>query len=145
MNVYDQVPGGAELLEWFGCMPTFHDAEILSLHLNRDGPSILRLYTWIVFGSVDSHGYLKLEKHAVVAFLLDGLIDLQLEGISDQNVIGGLILRRASDRPERRNFLGGDPHPDDIEIELLPCYGLDGFIRARKVTVMFTPGRPNQF
>ncbi|MBP2498967.1 hypothetical protein ABID82_006539 [Methylobacterium sp. PvP062] len=69
-------------------------------------------------------------------------MDLRLDGFSRQNVIGGLILRRAPDRPERRNYLALDPTPDDIEIELEPCYGLDGLIRARSVAIAFEPGEP---
>jgi hypothetical protein len=47
-------------------------------------------------------------------------MDLQLDGLSIQNVIGGLVLRRAPDRPERRGYLALDPLPQDIEIELEP-------------------------
>ena len=70
-------------------------------------------------------------------------MDLQLDGFSIQNVISGLILRRAINRPERRAYLALDPHRDDIEIELEPCYGLDGVIRARSVAISFKPGKPN--
>ena len=70
-------------------------------------------------------------------------MDLQLDGFSVQNVIGGLVLRRARERPERRGYLALDPLPQDIEIELEPCYGLDGFIRARSVATTFESGKPN--
>ena len=82
------------------------------------------------------------ERHAVVTFALDGVMDLQLDGFSIQNVIGGLILRRAPHRPERRNYLALDPLPQDIEIELESCYGLAGLIRARSVSITFEPGEP---
>jgi hypothetical protein len=67
-------------------------------------------------------------------------MDLQLDGFSIQNVIGGLVLRRAPDRPERRGCLALDPLPHEIELE--PCYGLDGLIRARSVSITFEPGKP---
>jgi len=70
-------------------------------------------------------------------------MDLQLSGFSKQNVIGGLTLRRAPSRPDRRPHLTLNPLPDDIEIELEPCYGLDGLIRARSVAIAFQPGKPN--
>jgi len=70
-------------------------------------------------------------------------MDLQLDGFSVQNVIGGLILRRAPDRPERRGYVALEPLPQDIEIELEPCYGLDGLIRARSVSITFEPGKPD--
>lgn len=124
-------------------VPSFHDAEILSLELRRKGPSVLRLHGWINTGAVGGDGYYMLDRHAIVRFVFDGIMDLQLEGFSRQNVIGGLILRRALDRPERRHHLALDPTPQDIEIELEPCYGLDGLIRARAVTITFEPGKPD--
>jgi hypothetical protein len=140
--IYHAVPGGAELVRWFGQAPSFHDAEILSLDLRRKGQSVLRLYGWINTGEVGQDGYFVLDRHAVVTFALDEVMDLQLDGFSIQNVIGGLVLRRAPDRPERRGHLGLDPLPQDIEIQLEPCYGLSGLIRARAVSISFEPGKP---
>lgn len=142
-SIFGQVEGGAELLRWFGRTPSFHDAEILSLHLRRKGRSELRLHAWIGTDAVGPGAKYVLDKHAVVTFTLDEVSDLQLDGFSVQNVIGGLILRRAPDRPERRGFLAHDPLPSDIEIELEPCYGLSGLIRARSVSISFKPGEPD--
>ncbi|MGE8131904.1 hypothetical protein ACQKQD_33785 [Methylobacterium sp. NPDC080182] len=141
-SIFAEVLGGLELLQHFGEMPSFHDGEILGLHLDRDGPSTLRVHGWITTDRVGPDGTLVLERHAVVTFTIHGVMDLRLDGFSRQNVIGGLILRRAPDRPERRNYLAFDPTPDDIEIELEPCYGLDGLIRARSVAITFEPGEP---
>jgi hypothetical protein len=141
--IYDAVPGGAELVRWFGRAPSFHDAEILSLDLRRKGRSTLRLHGWITTGAVGPDGHYVLDRHAIVTFSLDGIMDLQLEGFSGQNVIAGLLLRRAPDRPERRNYLSLRPLPEDIEIDLEPCYGIDGLIRARTVSIAFEPGKPS--
>jgi hypothetical protein len=142
-TIYDAVSGGANLVRWFGHVPSFHDAEILSLHLRRKGQSILRLHGWTNTGTVGRDGYYVLDRHAIVTFTLNEVMDLQLDGFSIQNVIGGLVLRRAPDRPERRGYLALDPLPHDIEIELEPCYGLDGLIRARSVSITFAPGKPD--
>ncbi len=140
-SVYGEVLGGPELLAYFGQMPAFGDAEILSLYLDRNGTSTLRVHGWVI---VDHAGEAEArERHAVVTFTLDGIMDVRLDGFSAQNVIGGLILRRALDRPERRGYLAHPPSPQDIEIELEPCYGLDGLIRARSVAVTFQPGKPD--
>ena len=143
--IYHEVPGGVDLLRWFGRVPSFHDAEILDLNLRRRGKSTLRLHGWIMTDKIGEDGFIVLDRHAIVTFALDGVMDLRVEGFSAQNVIGGLILRRAPDRPERRNYLTLDPSPQDIEIELElePCYGLDGLIRARSVAIMFQPGKPD--
>lgn len=141
--IYDEIPGGADLVLWLGQIPSFHDAEIISLHLNRCGRSSLRLHGWIHTGKVGNDGYLELGKQAIVTFDLENIMDLQLDGFSVQNVISGLVIRRAPDRPDRRPYLAGEPSSQDIEIELEPCYGLSGFIRARSVTVTFAPGKPD--
>ena len=141
-DIYAQVPGGRELVRYFGRVPSFGDGEILDLHLDRDGPSSLSVHGWVTIHRDGPDGSSVLERHAVVTFVLFGIMDLRLEGFSAQNVIGGLILRRAPDRPERRSHLALDPAPDDIEIELEPCYGLNGLIRARSVAITFAPGEP---
>lgn len=138
---YSDVTGGDELLRWFGEVPTFHDAEIVSLSLNRAGSSELKIHGWVTTDEVDPNGYIVLDRHAVVTFSFSGIMDLQLDGFSGQNVIAGLILQRATDRG-RAGYYALPEDKADIEIELLPCYGLDGFIRAKKVAISFVPGRP---
>lgn len=139
-SIYEEVPGGADLVRWFGQVPTFHDAEILDLHLRRKGQSVLRLHSWINTRAVQA-GRFVLDHHALVSFTLSEVMDLQLDSFSIQNVIYGLTLRRAPDRPERRGYLA-NPSSQDIEIELEPCYGLNGLIRARAVSIAFEPGKP---
>ncbi|WP_018902024.1 Imm50 family immunity protein [Rhizobium sp. 2MFCol3.1] len=140
---YSDVAGGDELLRWFGQVPTFHDAEIISLSLNRTGTSELRIHGWVMTDEVDSRGYIVLKKHAVVTFAITDIMDLELDGFSRQNVIGGLHLQRATDRG-RAGWYAMPEEETDMEIELLPCYGLDGFIRAKKVMISFVPGRPEK-
>ncbi|MEH3119940.1 MAG: Imm50 family immunity protein [Methylorubrum populi] len=142
-TIYQEVVGGADLLRWFGRVPSFHDAEILSLDLRRKRQSRLRLHGWITTDKVGEDGFLVLEREAIVSLVFHEIMDLQLDGFSQQNVIGGLILRRAPDRPDRRCYLALDPLPQDIEIELQPCYGLDGLTRARSVSISLQPGAPN--
>ncbi|WP_245424543.1 hypothetical protein [Rhizobium sophoriradicis] len=50
---YEKIAGGPELLAWFGQKPTFHDAEILSLSLNRTGVSELTIHGWIATDGVE--------------------------------------------------------------------------------------------
>ena len=142
-SIYYAMSGGAELVHWFGQVPSFHDAEILGLNLSRKGHSVLRLHGWINTGKVGPDGKFVLDRHAIVSFIFSGVMDVQLAGFSIQNVIGGLVLRRAPNRPERRGYLALDPLPQDVEVELEPCYGLSGFIRARSVSITFEPNEPD--
>lgn len=137
---YSKVIGGDKLVNWFGQAPNFHDAEIISLTLNRVGASALRIYCWVMTDQVDQNGYIVLDKHAVVTFTFTNIMDLQLDGFSGQNVIAGLILQSATDRG-RAGYYALPEGEDDMEVELIPCYGLDGFIRAKKIEIDFVPGR----
>jgi len=92
---------------------------------------------------VDPRGFFVLDKHAVVTFTFTDVMDLQLDGFSRQNVIAGLVLQRATDR-NRAGYYALPEEEEDIEVELLPCYGLDGFIRAKKIEISFEPGRPEK-
>jgi hypothetical protein len=142
-TIYASIPGGPNLLEWFGHVPNFHGAEIVSFSLHRRAPSVLSIHAWNTTREVNNRGYRILDKHAVVTFALEDVMDLQLKGFSHQNVISGLHLRRAPERPDRRPFYDLDPSPKDYEIELERCLGLDGIIRCRRVLVDFIPGKPD--
>ncbi len=138
--IYEDIPGGPELLAWFGQEPTFHDAEIIGLSLNRSGISELKIHGWINTGEISSDRHFALAKHAIVTFSLEKIMDLQLDGFSVQNVISGLELGYAKDRG-RSNYFSLPQGPDDVDVELMPCYGMDGYIRAKKVMLSFVPGR----
>ncbi|HLM40802.1 MAG TPA: Imm50 family immunity protein [Microvirga sp.] len=144
-DVLESVPGGPDLLAWFGHVPRFHDAEIISLHLNRTGPSTLSIHTWEITDTVDSKGFYVLEKQAIVTFTLEEIENLELEGFSHQNVIGGLELNPIKAKTPSLRMppaqLPG-PQPDLYEIILHPCYGLSGSIRAQQVSIALTPSEP---
>ena len=139
-DVLASIPGGPELLAWFGHVPRFHDAEIISLHLNRTGPSTLSIHTWEITDTVDSKGFYVLEKQAIVTFTLEEIENLELEGFSHQNVLGGLELNRIEAEASTSGRQG--IRPDLYEIVLHPCYGLSGSIRAQQVSIALTPSEP---
>ena len=62
-----EIHGAAELHDWFGYWPNFHDAEIINLHLNRTGSSSLRVHT--LGGSV-RNSPIRLEPASDAAFVL---------------------------------------------------------------------------
>ena len=99
--IYASIPGGSDLVAWFGHAPSFHDAEIVSFSLNRRSASKLVLHAWNTTREVDERGYFVLDRHAVVTFALEDVLDLELDGFSHQNVVFGLVLRRAPDRTGR--------------------------------------------
>ncbi len=129
------IPGGAALIAHFGHIPMFHDGEITQVVLNRLSTSTISIHIW----GVDDFGP---AKHAVVTLQINDILDLQLENFSPQNVIGDLIIRALPQREDRRAYYSRDPKDGDVEIELIPIFGLNGSIRAGLVSLAFVPGMP---
>ena len=77
---FPDVPGAAELVTRFGSWPSFQDAEVRSVHLNREGPSRIRVAT----------------KQLVVTFVLGGVSELALNGFNGRNALSALTLTKNS-------------------------------------------------
>lgn len=120
MNPIPRISGIDELYHWFGTRHDFHDAEILEVHLNRHGTSIVRLHTWRMTEEVGPDGAYVHEKNAIVTIGFDDITDLEISGFSHQNVIESL------------DFTETDAV---CRVSFDPCYGLSGFIEAERVTV----------
>ncbi|WP_156386855.1 MULTISPECIES: Imm50 family immunity protein [unclassified Rhizobium] len=129
------IPGGDALIAYFGHSPMFHDGEITQVVLNRLSTSTISVHIWGV-DDVDP------VKHAVVTLSINDIIDLELENFSPQNVIGDVIIRPLLEREDRRSHYPRNRKESDIEIELIPIYGLNGILRAGSVSLTFVPGKP---
>jgi hypothetical protein len=121
------IQGAQALYDWFGYWPDFHDGEILSLHVNRSGSSSILVHTWGYTGQTDERGYHITEKHVVVEFVLAGILGLNLEGFSHQNVVAGADIQKTD---------GG------FLLTLYPCYGLSGAVEAAQIAIRLSPGEP---
>jgi hypothetical protein len=118
------IPGASELFAWFGYWPNFHDAEVISLVLNRSGPSVLSIHTWHTTDRVDERSCFIKEKHVVVSFQMEEILDLTLSNFSRQNVIFGLEISKIK---------------KGYRLVLDPRYGLAGSIRARRLSIEVAP------
>jgi hypothetical protein len=121
-STWTSIPGGAEAFEQVG--GSFHDAEVRKLHLNRKEPSVLEIEKPLVDG-----------RKLVVTFILGDWIDVDVRGFSHQNVMGDLNLRRAGEREVAVWELGVGLRPGEVEIELEPCFGAYGIIRATVTSI----------
>jgi hypothetical protein len=124
-SILADIPGGSELLEWFDNEPGFHDAEVISLCLDRAGQSNLRVAICKPYGNGQW-------KTAVVTMILKDMIDVSIEGFSHQNVIGGLTISHNDKTPSgvHPSLLGIGAGAPDHRIELRPCAGAFGTILA---------------
>src|SRR5437879_12661792 len=87
------IPGADAVVSWFGRWPSFHDAEVLTVQLSRRGTSWIKLHAWNTSDKTyerDDKQFYGQDKHAVITFELDELVDLQLVDFGNQNVIQGL-------------------------------------------------------
>jgi len=143
-DVLNSIPGGPELLAWFGYVPSFHDAEIIDLYLNRTGASTLRIHTWEMDPDHRTEDWLPFAKHVVVTFVLEEIVGLDLEDFSPQNVISGLELKRVKEETQSFGMTWIQPPvpPEFYEIVLHPCYGLWGTLRARRISISLVSGKP---
>lgn len=121
-----KISGASELQAWFGSWPSFHDAEILELHLDRQGLSILRVHAWKLEYSKDKSELLS-TRHFVARFVFDEITNLELDGFNHQNVIDGFSFKEID---------------GEIHVEIQHCWGLSGFIQARHLRIEFEPGSP---
>ena len=107
--------------------PNFHDAEVVSLHLNRAGASSLKTHTWEMTDKIDDRNYYILTKHVVVEFVLIDVSELDLNGFNHQNVLFELTIAKTD---------------AGFRVCLDPCYGLSGTIEAKALSIRLMPGKP---
>lgn len=136
ISILNEVPGGPDVIAWFGGWPEFGDAEVLDLQLVRKGSSSLRVAAMACEGGKYKGPPFK---HAVFKFTLRDMIDVHLDGFGHQNVIGRLKLRRTQDHAVHPSLLGIGLVRGEVEIELEPCAGAFGIIRCTIEKIEIAP------
>jgi hypothetical protein len=125
-----RLPGGPALIEWFGFVPSFHDAVVERLEI-ADHSATLALKAHRMTNEVDADGYFVLDRHVVVTLHFAEVSVIALNG-NAAAIIFELRIRR----------LGADgkgwptcPGPDagDIEVSFESSYGLEGRITAKRL------------
>ena len=126
--MFPPILGADAVVAWFGRWPSFHDAEILSLHINRGGLSVLRIYTWNPTENLDRKGRFARGREAILAFEFAGIKNLRLEGehTDTQNVIRGFTIETTD---------------DGYRLRLAPSHGLAGELTVEQLAVHVEPGR----
>lgn len=137
------VEGSQKVEQVFGHWPSFHDAEVLEITLDRRGHGAARSptvrFTVCAFrmtDEVDSRGLYVLRDHVLVRFTLYSAEVRQLEGFNSQNALSGLHFSRS-------------PAPSDpdrvIQVDLEPSHGVAAsFQCARAEVVSVEPVEPRE-
>ena len=118
----------AELLvEPFGYWPSFHDAEVHRVELDRgDGArapnAIADNHVFETDGTVDERGYFRNKTSVRVRLRFAAVDDLELYGLGCQNVISELVLAPTLE--------------GRIRVSLAPCFGLSGTLTCASIEVL---------
>jgi hypothetical protein len=95
-----EIEDGHLVTDVFGRWPSFHDAEVLRLRLDRQGEAgpwlEADIYAFAMTSETDERGHYVLDKQHVVTLRFDGLLALELRGFNQQNVISSLEIEEAS-------------------------------------------------
>jgi hypothetical protein len=138
MALFAALPGGRAVIDWFGFVPSFHDAELDRLELAR-GAASMALRAFRMTEAVDAKGFFVLDKHAVVTLHFSDVTGVHLTGIATSILIE-LGIRRVAVAPTGFSTCGG-PNVGDIEVGFETSYGLEGSIYAREVSFSVDPVR----
>lgn len=130
-DILNRIPGGRDLLDWFGGrVHSFHDSEIVTLALNREGArATLSVHTFEMTPEVDSRGYYVCVRHAVVTFQMRWVEELELDGYNPQNALMGLSI--------------SETEAGLFKLDLDPASGLGGCLAARELEISLEPGIPS--
>ena len=92
MAVEELITGSERLTALFGKWPSFHDAEVLSLRLDRGavgagpGPTLdVVLHAFEITDQVAADGFLVLRNHVLVHLRFHGVVELELRDFNQQN------------------------------------------------------------
>jgi hypothetical protein len=121
------VAGLDRLVQWFGRMPRFHDANLLNIALHGDQPSTLRIHAFQMTDKVDAQGYFVLEKHAVVTLSLEEVTSVSLNDFHLPGIIGDLHIGNVS---------------DGVQVSWDSSYGVGGTLTAKRLSIDLLPGQP---
>ena len=120
-----------ELLESvFGGWPSFHDAEIHSICLERTSDPLPRLdariHLWQMTSEIDARGNYVLTQHTLVTLRFSQVSEVTLEGFNNQNVLSGLSFTASTDED-------GAPA---LSVSMPTVYGCDAAFKCRHITVL---------
>ena len=121
------IVGSEKLTSIFGGSPSFHDAEVHEIQLERGHidtdnrvykfPRLTaKLHLWLITNDVDQKGYYVLTKHTLATIRFYDVDNLKLEGFNHQNAIFGLGIEQKT-RDE-----GPSPY---FAVDFDPSFGID--------------------
>ncbi|MDR0674082.1 MAG: immunity 50 family protein [Zoogloeaceae bacterium] len=135
MEAYRFIEGFERVVAHFGMWPSFHDAEVLKLSVERTRVATallsvldLRLRGWVMTSEVTEQGFYKLRGDAVFHFQFEGITNLRVAGFNNQNVLSTLNLELIDDPNNQYRKI--------LQVELERCYAFEASFTAQKAQVL---------
>ena len=130
MDALVHIKGAKLVTDVYGRWPTFHDAEVLRIVLDRgtsvDGPTLaMDIRTFEMTNETDAKGYIILRNEKVVSFRFVSVTDLELGDFNHQNVLFDLKIHCVGEE-------GSDTH---FDVSLHPSHGVSALFRCREAVV----------
>jgi hypothetical protein len=134
MESHQNIKNNERLTSVFGRWPSFHDAEVIWLRLDRrstslgDGPTVETLiHTFEMTNEVSTEGFYVLRNHVLVHLRFSRVMQPILEGFNCQNALLGLSIKDIRHRQmEELNF----------EVTFDPANGLEGSFQCQEIEVV---------
>jgi hypothetical protein len=130
----ERIAGAEQLVAAFGYWPSFHDAEVLWLRLDRRshgggyGPTLEALvHAFEMTSAVGGDGHFVLRQHVLVHLRFHEAVELWLDGFNHQNALLGLRLTEVRDRQMERV---------SWEVEFDPAHGIGASFQCHAVEVV---------
>ncbi|MEO6609288.1 MAG: hypothetical protein ABIN69_12555 [Aestuariivirga sp.] len=131
LEILRSIKGGQELVDWLGYREypygILHDGEIIELCLHRLEGSRL-----VIQGLKYEDATLN---SRIVTFYLKDVMNVNLEGFLNQNVVGSVLISPAEVRELHGSLLGIGARNPDHQIAIEPCAGAFGLIRATIIEI----------
>jgi hypothetical protein len=129
--------GSEKLTSIFGRWPSFHDAEVHELTLQRTQTDpntqvcestvlTAKLHLWLMTNEIDPKGYYILTKHTLATMKFYDVDDFKMEGFNQQNVIFGLRIEQKTRED------GSTPY---FAVDFDPSFGIDATFTCLRIEI----------
>jgi hypothetical protein len=136
-NLEKSIHGSEKLTAIFGRWPSFHDAEIHQVFLNRDDAdqgqermppcALLKIHLWEMTNETDSRGYYLQRHHTLVSLMFYDIGELEFRDFNHQNVLFDLSIEEIDSVPADSMA---------FRVRLDSSFGLAGTFTCKRIEVL---------
>ncbi len=135
-SIESHIAGSQKLTDIFGRWPTFHDAEVIEVHLWRgdvrpgdwDDRNVFPVLTAKIHIFIENPG----SQHTLATLRFEDVDDLKMEGFNHENAILGLSISIQ----ERGKFESGEDLPPYLVVQFQRGFGISASFRCFRIEVI---------